>query len=119
MMILSVPKLIDLPILRSGRLPESSKECVVEENIADGMSLKLGDVISVEDKYGEELHEVSVDEFTVTGTFVHSDHISHDLDETYCMLVDTSAFDLEKFDNCYPLVNITFDKKNYHFLRCR
>lgn len=112
-MIMSVPKTIDLPILKSGRLPENSKECVVEENIADGMSLMIGDVIFVEDKYGEELHEVSEDEFTVTGTFVHSDHISHDLDETYCMLVDTSAFELEKFDNCYPLVNITFDKKKY------
>ena len=115
-MILSMPEVIDLPILKAGTLPSSSKECIVEENIAEDMSLKIGDVINVEDKYGEELHEVAEDEFTITGTFVHSDHISHDLDETYCMLVEPSAFDLEKFDNCYPLVNITFDKRRYSSL---
>ncbi len=114
--IYSLPKEIDLPKIKEGALPKADNECILEENLADKLGFKIGDVISPVDSYDEEIIELSVENFVLTGTFIHAEHSSFDLDETYCMMIPEAAFDTEQFDNCYPIANIAVEKGSYRSL---
>ena len=114
--ICSVPCKIDLPVIKEGKLPSSPDECILEQNLAEKLSLNIGDTISPLDAYNEEIIELSQESFTLTGTFVHAEHSSFDLDETYCLLVLPDAFDHGRFDDCYTQALITIDKPAYRSL---
>lgn len=109
----SLSEQIGTPVLKSGRLPQTESECIIETNLAAKHHLNIGAVISPLDTYDEEIPELHIDEYKITGTFVHAEHSSFDLDETYCMLVTADAFDHERLDNCYSLVELTFSQPNY------
>ncbi|WP_170832743.1 ABC transporter permease [Butyrivibrio sp. INlla16] len=111
--ITSVPKHIGLPILQEGHLPESDSECIIEQYLADKLGIKIGDSLSIKDAYDEDIPELNLNSFKVTGIFLHAEHASFDLEETYCILVDNSAFDSSKFDNCYCLADVTFDNPEH------
>ena len=115
-LIYSLPEKIDLPVIKEGSLPKEATDCIIEENLAEKLGLKIGDTIEPLDAYNEELVEMAYDTFRLTGIFIHAEHSSFDLDETYCLIVNPEAFDAEQFDNCYTLANITVEKKKYRSL---
>lgn len=109
----SVPERIGLTIIKSGALPSHGNECILEENLANKLNISLGDELRLTDEYEEDIPELNGSDFTVTGTFMHAEHSTYDMDETYCVLVTKDAFDMEKLDSCYSLADITFAHKNY------
>ncbi|WP_029323161.1 ABC transporter permease [Butyrivibrio sp. AE3004] len=106
----SLPETIGVPIIKSGRLPSKPDECIIEKTLSDKLSLNIGDTLTLKDSYGEDIPELYLNSFHITGIFLHSDHISTDLNESYCLHILPSAFDLSKLDYCYSYADITFDK---------
>ena len=109
----SVPERIGLTIMKSGSLPTKKDECILEQNLAEKLNIAVGDNLKLTDAYEEDIPELTDSEFTVTGTFIHAEHATFDMDESYCVLVTKDAFDSEKLDHCYSLADITFDHGNY------
>ncbi len=114
--IYSLPESIDILQVKEGSLPSETTECIIEENLAEKLGLEIGDIISPLDSYDEEIVEISTESFRLAGTFIHAEHSSFDLDETYCLFIMPDAFDREQFDNCYPIANLTVDKPEYRSL---
>ncbi len=112
----SLPEKIGLPSLVAGSLPTSKDECIIEKYLAEKLELNVGDNITLTDSYDEQPQELDIDEFRISGIFIHPEHSSFDLDETYCVLVHNDAFDLSRFDDCYAMADITFEKPEYHTL---
>ncbi len=94
--------------LKEGRLPQTCNECVVEEEIMSGLSLSVGDHISVTDSAGELLSYLTGKDFLITGSVVHPDHFgrrNYVPGDRY-VLVNKEAFDLEKLDGCFMKAEI-------------
>ena len=108
----SITKKIGIPIITSGAAPATASECIVEKNLAEKHCLSIGDSIELQDNYGESLPELTSEEFTITGFFTHAEHVTFDLGENYCVLVNPEAFDMEKLDNCYSLIELTLKASN-------
>ncbi len=111
----SLPLRIGIPTLTSGRLPENSSECILEDYLIDKLGLKIGDYIEPVDAYDEGPVELTKTKFLLTGSFIHAEHSSFDIDEAYCMLVPDSAFDKEQFDNCYSSAEIVIKKPLFNY----
>ncbi len=108
----SLTEKIGTPILSEGKLPSSATECIVEENLSQKHELSIGDTIKLQDNYGKAMPELNDEKYTITGFFAHAEHASFDLDENYCVLVTADAFDMERLDNCYSLIDITLKDAN-------
>ncbi|MBE5843577.1 MAG: FtsX-like permease family protein [Butyrivibrio sp.] len=108
----SLTKKIGTPMLTEGALPASKTECIVEENLSKKHELSIGDTIKLQDNYGEAMPELNDEEYVITGFFKHAEHASFDLDENYCVLVTAEAFDMDRLDNCYSLIDITLKDAN-------
>ncbi len=109
----SLTKSIGVPMLTSGNLPTESDQCILEDCLSQKHNLKIGDTLSLKDNYGEKLPELNHEDFVITGTFIHAEHSTFDLDENYCILTTADAFDMERLDNCYSLAEITLKKEDY------
>ncbi|WP_197027925.1 FtsX-like permease family protein [Butyrivibrio sp. WCE2006] len=106
----SIPEKIGIPTISLGKLPQKSNECIIEEILSQKLSINVGDTIQIKDQYDEDPPELNENSFLVTGTFTHAEHLTYDLDESYCVLVPIDAFDSSKFDNCYSYAEVIFDK---------
>ena len=109
----SVPERIGLTILKSGNLPSKNTECILEQNLSEKLNISVGDELKLTDAYEDDVPELTESKFIVTGIFIHAEHATFDMDESYCVLVTKDAFDMEKLDHCYSLAEITFDHRNY------
>ncbi|NTW72823.1 MAG: hypothetical protein HGA49_11365, partial [Eubacteriaceae bacterium] len=72
---------INLPLLKEGRLPEKSGECVIENGIISSTDLKIGDKITLRSgKVDEPISDtLKTDTFTITGIVESPQYISYDL----------------------------------------
>ncbi|MBR2264751.1 MAG: hypothetical protein IJ917_10530, partial [Firmicutes bacterium] len=105
--IVSLSETVNRPSLTSGSFPEAPDQCLVESDIADALSLSVGDTIQVPSS--DYLAQTS---FTLTGIVTHPDHIatSEDVPGNRYVLVPMEAFSAEAFDNCYTSAEILFEK---------
>ncbi len=104
---------INDPILSSGRLPQSNKECIVESLYAEEKEIKIGDIISLSS--GNEVPiegTINSNNFEVTGIYTTPYYIGIDRGNTTIgngkvngvIMVDSDAFNIPAYTSCYVLV---------------
>ncbi|MBR2523354.1 MAG: hypothetical protein IKE53_02810 [Clostridiales bacterium] len=109
--ILSLTTGINVPKLISGRLPENSGECVLEQPIAEEMEIKEGDTIVIQNNDGDPAEYMTLQEFTVTGIVFHPDHVCWPLQlpGNRNVIVMPEAFDQEKLEGCFMKADIRIE----------
>ena len=65
--------------LVSGRLPEGANECALEQALLKTMNYKVGDTIRLGSSSGGAASYLKGEEYVVTGTFIHPDHITNNI----------------------------------------
>ena len=108
----SVTSRISVPILLSGRLPETETECVLEQALLDKCSLKVGDSVTVKNASGKAPKFLKHKKYSIVGSVLHPDHITVKLPENLYVLVDESAFDHEKLNDHFMKAEITLKASN-------
>ena len=101
--VMSLTEQLNTVELREGRLPQSSRECVLEEELLKALDLSVGDHLQVTDSAGEVLSYLNGSDYLITGSVVHPDHFAYRAyvpGDRY-ILVNKEAFDLEKLDGCF------------------
>jgi len=74
---------LNKPKLVSGRLPEKSGECIIEESKNVDLGLKIGDTIKVSSGKKEDLTNVlATDTFTIVGTALSTYYLTYDKDSS-------------------------------------
>lgn len=82
--------------LVSGRLPEGANECALEQALLKTMNYKVGDTIRLGSSSGGAASYLKGEEYVVTGTFIHPDHITNNIYGNPYVMLDASAFDTEQ-----------------------
>ncbi|MBQ3920970.1 MAG: hypothetical protein II689_01910, partial [Firmicutes bacterium] len=100
--VVSLTEHVNVPMVLEGRLPERTDECALEQELAEELGIKPGDVISVQDPGGGNAQYLLGSEFTVTGIVFHPDHASWTLmiPGNRDVIVLPGAFDREALDGC-------------------
>lgn len=93
----SLTERIGVPVLVSGRLPETAEECVADWEIAKGTSLELGDTVIVE---GADY--LLTTRFTVCGIAKSGDFAANEMNTPgdRSLVVLPAAFDLDALEGC-------------------
>ena len=99
--IISLPQEISRPELLEGRLPETTDECAVEEELLKKAELSVGDEITIENAALMGIDALSQESFVITGTFRSPDHISFLVSATPYILMTKEAFNLEGMDTAF------------------
>ena len=110
--IVSLTKEINTPLLLEGRLPENAGECAVEQEIADALSINVGDSILLQSPGGDTAKYLLSKEFTVTALVFHPDHPLHEIivPGNRYVIVLPEVFDLDALDGSYVKAEILLDK---------
>ena len=110
--VLSLPERINLPRLVSGRLPETTGECVVEQPIMEKMGLSIGDKIEITDAQGEMAEYLRTGSYVITGVILHPDHMAWPdmVPGDRYILVLPEDFDHEALDGCFMKAEIMLEK---------
>ena len=107
----SLTSRINVPVLVSGEMPSSAKECVIEEQVSDDTGLKTGDKLIVQDSSGEKPEYLTDNEFVITGIVRHPDHgcKSAVTPGNRYVIVLPGAFDSDALKDCFmaALVSVT------------
>ena len=74
----SLPRTLNLPALRSGRLPEREDECLAEPGFLAAAGLRLGDTVTLDLKASDHEEDLIRDSFTIVGTADSPMYISVD-----------------------------------------
>ena len=102
---------INVPVLVSGEMPSSAKECVIEEQVSDDTGLKIGDKLLVQDSSGEKPEYLTDNEYVITGIVRHPDHgcKSAVTPGNRYVIVLPAAFDSDALKDCFmaALVSVT------------
>ena len=102
----SLTERINIPLLVSGRLPETESECLLDWEIADALSLREGDTVRI-----ERAQYLRTDSFTVCGIAKNSEYATKEMytpgDRN--MIVLPSAFDLDALDGCCMKALLRFE----------
>ena len=101
--VISLSERINTVELMKGRLPQGADECALEEELFETYSLSIGDKIKVSDDKGSILTYLKSEEFVITGSVRHPDHISKSIyvpGDRY-VIVSSDAFDKEALEDCY------------------
>ena len=110
--VVSVTERINIPVIVSGRLPQTDKECALEETVAENLGIDVGSLISVKDSEGGTPLYLMGTDYTVTGILHHPDHIGKPAQtpgNRYVVLIK-EAFDLEKLGGNFMRAELIFDK---------
>ena len=67
--VVSLPEKMSLPVLLEGRMPENTKECAVERNLAEDFGLSVGQQISVPCDAIMDVDPLAEHDFEITGIF--------------------------------------------------
>ncbi len=105
--VISLTERINLPQLVEGRLPEKAGECAVEARLAENMGWHVGDSIQTVDSKGETAQYLKDGKFVITGIANHPDHASNSIPDTFYVMVQKDAFDMEALDDCFMKAEIT------------
>ena len=108
--VISLTERMNQPDLVEGRLPETVRECAVEQGLAEEMGWQTGDEIEVLDAKGETAKYLLDSHYVITGIANHPDHTSVSIPDTLYVMVKKDAFDQEALDNCFMKAEITIGK---------
>ena len=122
----SIPDSINGLELTSGRLPENTNECVVEDNFLLGTEYKIGDTIEINvdnitDDDGNDITVLKNNKLQIVGTVRSPMYISSDRGDTklgsgvinYYIYVNKENINAGIFTNIYLTVNGAKDLKCY------
>ena len=104
--LVSLPEKMSIPTVLEGRLPESSKECAVERNLAEECGLTVGQHITVHCDPIMEVDPLTESDFVITGIFHTPDHFSYMVPVTPYLFVQADAFNREGFDGAFMKARI-------------
>ena len=104
--LVSLPEKMSIPTVLEGRLPESSKECAVERNLAEECGLTVGQHITVHCDPIMEVDPLTESDFEITGIFHTPDHFSYMVPVTPYLFVQADAFNREGFDGAFMKARI-------------
>ena len=90
--VVSLPEKMSLPVLLEGRMPENTKECAVERNLAEDFGLSVGQQISVPCDAIMDVDPLAEHDFEITGIFHTPDHFSYMVPVTPYIFVQEDAF---------------------------
>ena len=90
-----------VPSIKEGDYPKAENECMIEDRLAESMSYKVGDKITLFGNEGEEVPYLINDTFTITGIYQTPLHIKPSVKENSYVIINESAFDLDKLKGCY------------------
>lgn len=95
--VVSLTERINVPLLTAGRLPLAEDECAVDWEIAEKLSLSVGDSVRLTDTT-----YMRVENFTVCGFMISPDYACMEYAVTgdRTVVVMPAAFDLEALGNC-------------------
>ena len=102
----SLPEEMSQPVLLEGRLPESTKECAIEKNLADDCGLTIGQSIVLECDKIMEIDPLAEKEFFITGIFYTPDHFSYMVPVTPYVFVLEDSFNREGLDGAFMKARI-------------
>ncbi len=110
--VLSLTERIDLPQLLSGRLPETSGECAVEQPVMKALGLAVGDTIEITDAQGGCAEYLRVGSYVITGVVYHPDHLSWPdiIPGNRYILVLPEDFDLDALDGSFMKAELRLEK---------
>lgn len=116
--LMSYSKNMDFPILKEGRLPESTGECLLDEGLAENYGCKIGDEIKIASGTEDELSDlISCDTYKIVGIGDTAYYLSHERGTTTIgngelkgfMAVPEDDFTLEVFTEITATVSGTKD----------
>ena len=104
--VVSLPEKMSIPTVLEGRLPENSRECAVERNLAEECGLTVGQHITVHCDPIMEVDPLTESDFEITGIFHTPDHFSYMVPVTPYLFVQADAFNREGFDGAFMKARI-------------
>ena len=109
--IVSLTERINTPKLVEGGLPRKAGECMVEQTIAEDLSLSVGCTITLQKANGETPDFLRSKEFVITGIVLHPDHACFPLQVpgNRNVILLPSEFDTEATDDCYMKVVVSIE----------
>lgn len=100
--------------LVSGRLPEGAKECALEQALLKTMNYKVGDTIRLGSSSGGAASYLKGEEYVITGTFIHPDHITNSIYGNPYVMLDASAFDTEQTYDGFMKLYVKLKQSSQH-----
>ena len=107
--VLSFTERINQPVIRSGRIPESTGECAIESDTANELELKIGDTIKL-DESENALPLLTSAEYTVTAILDHPDHLVVPNTFKGYVMVKAEAFDNVLLQGRSVLAQVVIEK---------
>ena len=99
--VVSLPEKTSLPVMLEGRLPESTKECAVERNLAEECGLSVGQHIDLNPDKIMDIDPLVQSDFEITGIFHTPDHFSYMVPVTPYIYLQADSFNREGFDGAF------------------
>lgn len=105
--VISLTSRINTPMILSGRLPQSVDECLVDKNLAEHLSVSVGDDVRIT---GAEY--LTVEQFKVCGIILSADYAATEMavPGNREVVVQREAFDTESLSDCSMKALVRFDK---------
>ena len=108
--VITLPERVNRPQMIDGRLPRSADECMVEQRLAASMGWHMGDTVAAQNARGEAAQFLKNNRFTIVGIANHPDHTSVSIPDTFYVMVEKEAFDMEALQNGFMKMEVVVDK---------
>lgn len=109
--VISLTERISLPVVTEGRLPQSDRECAVEQRLMEQMRWKTGDVITVTNASDGKPEYLQKTEYEICGVIIHPDHVCNSIPETPYIVVTPDVFDTDALNGCFMKAEIMADRQ--------
>ncbi len=112
--VVSLTERINTVDVKEGRLPENANECVLEQELAAGLKLTVGDRIRICGSDEAAPEYMRTGDFTVVGVVLHPDLYGMPIAQigTRYVLVRPEAFDLDALEGCCMKAEVLYDKQD-------
>ncbi len=110
--VVSLTERINTVDVKEGRLPEHTNECVLEQELAAGLKIAVGDRIRICGSDETPPEYLQVGDFTVVGIVLHPDLYGMpvaQIGDRY-VLVPKDAFDRDALEGCYMKAEVLYEK---------
>ena len=108
--VITLPERVNLPQMIEGRPPRSADECMVEQRLAAGMGWQMGDTVAALNAKGEAARFLKNNRFTIVGIANHPDHTSISIPDTFYVMVEKDAFDMDALQNGFMKMEVVVRK---------
>ena len=108
--VITLPERVNLPQMIEGRPPRSADECMVEQRLAASMGWQMGDTVAALNAKGEAARFLKNNRFTIVGIANHPDHTSISIPDTFYVMVEKDAFDMDALQNGFMKMEVVVRK---------